>query len=130
MGIFQAIFGICETKPLDTKAWCIKEGEVLINLNQASTLKSDGAVYLEGQGLETPILVVIVSDDYHAFANRCRHALGRKLDLAPGKNKLRCCSLGHSEYDFNGKVIKGPAKESITKYSVSQREGNLVIKLS
>jgi cytochrome b6-f complex iron-sulfur subunit len=129
MGIFQAIFGICETRPLDKKAWHIKEDEVLINLNEASALKSDGAVYIEGQGLKTPILIVNVSGDYYAFSNRCRH-LGRKLDPVPGKNRLRCCSLMHSEYDFDGKATKGPAKDSITKYSVSQREGNLVVKLS
>lgn len=130
MGIFQAIFGICETKPLDTGVWCVKEDEVLIKLDEATALKSDGAVYLKGQELATPILVVHLAGDYCAFANRCRHALGRKLDLVPGENKLRCCSLGHSEYDFNGNVLKGPSKESITKYTVSQREGNLVISLS
>jgi len=130
MGIFQAIFGICETKPLDTRVWCVKEDEVLIKLDEADALKSDGAVYLKGQGLATPVLVVHLGNDYCAFTNRCRHGLGRKLDLVPGKNKLRCCSLGHSEYDFNGNVIKGPATESITKYAVCQREGDLVISLS
>ena len=130
MGIFQAIFGICETKPLDTSVWCVKEGEVLIKLDEATALKDDGAVYLKGQGLATPILIVHLANDYCAFSNRCRHALGRKLDLVPGENKLRCCSMGHSEYDLDGKVIKGPANESITKYTVSQRENNLVISLS
>jgi cytochrome b6-f complex iron-sulfur subunit len=130
MGIFQAILGICETKPLDNKFWCVKEGKVLITLDEATALKSDGAVYLKGQGLATPVLVVHLGGDYCAFKNRCQHSLGRKMDLVAGENKLRCCSIGHSEYDFDGNVIKGPADRPITKYAVSQRDGNLVISLS
>jgi cytochrome b6-f complex iron-sulfur subunit len=129
MSIFKALLGICETKPLDTKAWSVDDGKVIVKLDDAAGLKSDGAVYLEGQGLEKPILIVNVAGDYHAFANSCRH-LGRKLDLVAGKNRLRCCSLMHSEYDLDGKVVKGPATKPVNKYEVSQTEGNLVISLS
>jgi nitrite reductase/ring-hydroxylating ferredoxin subunit len=128
MSLFKALLGICETKPLDSKAWSVDGGKVTVNLDDAAGLKN-GAVYLEGQGLERPILIVNVSGDYHAFSNRCRH-LGRKLDLVAGKNRLRCCSLMHSEYDLDGRVIKGPATESVKKYEVSQTEGNLIISLS
>jgi cytochrome b6-f complex iron-sulfur subunit len=130
MGIFQAIFGICETQPLNNEVWCVKEKKALIDLEKASALKGDSAVYLEGKGLAKPILVIHTGDDYRAYTNRCKHALGRKIDLVPGENKLRCCSLGHSEYDLNGKVIKGPAKESINMYEVSKQDGLLVILLS
>ena len=128
MSLFKALLGICETKPLDSKAWSVDGGKVTVNLDDAAGLKN-GAVYLEGQGLERPILIVNVSGDYHAFSNRCRH-LGRKLDLVAGKNRLRCCSLMHSEYDLDGKVIKGPATEPVNKYEVSQTEGKLIISLS
>ena len=128
MSLFKALLGMCETKPLDSAAWSVNDSQVTVNLDAAAGLKSDGAVYLEGQGLAKPILIVNVAGDYLAFSNSCRH-LGRKLDLVPGKNRLRCCSLMHSEYDLDGQVVKGPAKEPVKKYEVSQREGNLVISL-
>ena len=129
MSLFKALLGICETKPLDSKAWSVDDGKVIVNLDDAAGLKNNSAVYLEGHGLERPILIVNVAGNYHAFSNRCRH-LGWKLDLVAGKNRLRCCSLMHSEYDLDGKVIKGPATEPVNKYEVSQTEGKLIISLS
>jgi predicted flap endonuclease-1-like 5' DNA nuclease len=130
MGIFQAIFGICETKPADPSAWSITDGEVLVKISELPALQSDGAVYLSGQSLPTPILVVNLAGEYYAFSNRCRHALSRKLDLVAADKKLRCCSIGHSEYDLEGNVIKGPANQPITKFTVNKKEGDLLISLT
>ena len=129
MGIFQAILGICETKPADLSTWSVTDGQVTVKLNEIPDLQSDGAVYLSGQGLSTPILVVNLGGQYYAYSNRCRHLLGRRLDLVVADKKLRCCSIGHSEYDLDGKVIKGPANQPITKFEVNQQEGSLVINL-
>lgn len=128
MGILKSILGICETKPLDKSAWCVKGKKVSVDLEKASVLKSDGAVYLKGQGLAKSILVIHTGDGYRAYSNRCPH-MGRKLDMVTDGNKLRCCSFGHSEYDLDGKLLSGPSKESITKYKVSEKDGLLVIDL-
>jgi predicted flap endonuclease-1-like 5' DNA nuclease len=130
MGIFQAIFGICETKPADPGTWSLDDGKVTVKVNEIPTLQSDGAVYLSGQGLSTPILLVNLGGQYYAYSNRCRHLLGRKIDLVVADKKLRCCSLGHSEYDLDGNVIKGPANQPITKFVVNKKEGDLSISLT
>jgi Rieske Fe-S protein len=64
-----------------------------------------------------------------AFANRCSHLLGRKVDPVPGESRLRCCSLGHSEYGYDGQVIKGPANEPLKKYAVEIQNGDIVVTL-
>ncbi|MDV2988881.1 MAG: Rieske (2Fe-2S) protein [Dehalogenimonas sp.] len=128
MGLIQAILGICETQPLNNEVWQVKEKKALIDLEKASALKGNSAVYLKGKGLAKPILVIHTGDEYRAYTNRCKH-MGRKIDLVPGENKLRCCSLGHSEYDLDGKILKGPAKESINKYKVRTKDGLLIIDL-
>jgi nitrite reductase/ring-hydroxylating ferredoxin subunit len=131
MSIFKAIFGICETKELDSASWRMDGGKVVVKLEDAPALNNkDGAVYLKGGALAKPILLVRTDDGVIlAFANRCLHMLGRKVDPVPGESKLRCCSLGHSEYGYDGQVIKGPAKEPLVKYAVEMKDGDIVVTL-
>jgi len=131
MSIFKAIFGICETKELDSTSWRMDDGRVVVKLEDAPELnKKGGAVYLNGGGLAKPILLVRAEDgSMLAFANRCLHLLGRKVDPVPGESRLRCCSLGHSEYGYDGQVIKGPAKEPLKKYAVEINNGDIVVTL-
>jgi nitrite reductase/ring-hydroxylating ferredoxin subunit len=129
-GFFKSILGKCETKPLDQQSWKHEGSTVRVNLGLASELsRPNGAVYLEGQGLDAPVLVVRTQDDrYLAFANKCPHG-GRKMDPVPGEAVLKCCSIGHSRFDYDGNLIKGPAKESITRYETELGDGDLLIKL-
>ncbi|MCD6385613.1 Rieske (2Fe-2S) protein, partial [Candidatus Sumerlaeota bacterium] len=86
-----------------------------------------GAVYLKGKGLRKPILIVRTEDArFLAFANRCTHA-GRKLDPVPGKPLLRCCSLSHSVFDYDGNNVKGPARKPLIRYETNLLEDELVI---
>jgi cytochrome b6-f complex iron-sulfur subunit len=131
MSIFKAIFGICETKELDSPSWRMDGGRVLVKLEDVPELnKKDGAVFLKGRGLTKPLLLVRAEDgSVLAFANRCSHLLGRKVDPVPGESRLRCCSLGHSEYGYDGKVLSGPANEPLLKYAVEIQNGDIVVTL-
>lgn len=131
MGFFKSVLGICQTKSLSPDLWNLEDGKVQIGLGEVSELSNEGdAVYLKGAGLQNPVLVVKAEDDqYLAFANRCTHLGHRKLDPVPGERTLRCCSLSHSTFDYDGNVIKGPAKDGLTKYAVEVSEGNLIITL-
>jgi nitrite reductase/ring-hydroxylating ferredoxin subunit len=131
MSIFKAIFGICETKELDSPSWRMDGGRVVVKLEDAPELnEKDGAVFFKGGELAKPILLVRVDDDsILAFANRCSHLLGRKVDPMPGKSRLRCCSLGHSEYGYDGKVLKGPANEPLKMYAAEINNGEIVVTL-
>jgi nitrite reductase/ring-hydroxylating ferredoxin subunit len=130
MGIFRAMIGKCDTKELDPGLWSIENSGVRVKLGEATELSvKGGAVYLQGKGLDTPVLIVRTEDDrYLAFANKCTHG-GRKIDHVPGESKLRCCSIGHSTYDYDGNVLKGMAKRPIAKYQTEQSGTDLIVKL-
>jgi cytochrome b6-f complex iron-sulfur subunit len=84
-------------------------------------------VYLKGEGLDKPILILRTSDDkYLACADTCTHA-GRKLDPVPGNPVLRCCSVGHSTFDYDGNVIKGPANQPLTRYETELSGDDLLV---
>ena len=131
MGIFKAIFGICETKKLDDGLWQLGGDTVKIKLDQVPELaKNGGAVYLKGGGLKDPVLVVRNNDgEFMALKNKCTHG-GRKVDPVPGENKLKCCSIGHSIFDNEGNVLSGAAKGPLTIYKVTKDGDSLAIKLT
>jgi nitrite reductase/ring-hydroxylating ferredoxin subunit len=132
MGIFKKIFGICETKPpKDPESWSHSGGRIEIDLNRVPELSSpDSAVRLEGRNLSERILVVHGSDGaFHAFRNKCMHG-GRRIDPLPGNSSVRCCSLSKATYDYSGKVISGPAKGPLEKYTTRSENRKLVILLS
>lgn len=130
IGFFKAIAGICETEPLDGSAWTKEGAEVKVDLDKTKGLSDPwGAVYLQGSQLAKPIL--IVRDDnqeLHCFSNKCTH-MGRKLDPIPGKRALRCCSVSHSTFDFDGKALQGPTKGNLETYPCSVDGNVLTIKV-
>ena len=130
MGFFKALLGICETPPLDAELWTLEGSELTIRLGDAAALAPvGGAVRLQGKGLGTPVLVVHADDDeYLAFENRCTHH-GRKLDPVEGEREVRCCSIGHARFDYEGNKLGGPAKGPLKKYSVEKRGEELIITL-
>jgi cytochrome b6-f complex iron-sulfur subunit len=127
IGFFKAILGICETPPLDAALWTVEGNQVTIRLAEAAALAPvGGAVRLEGKGLASPVLVVHTGDHYLAFENRCTHG-GRKLDPVAGKDELRCCSLNHSRFDYEGNKLSGPAEGALKKYAVEKRGEELIV---
>ena len=128
---FKAILGICETKPLSNDLWSLEENKVHVKLSQMpDPLPEGGAVYLKGEGLDKPILIVKTKEGQHlAFENRCTHGMHRKLDHIPGESKLRCCSMGHTTFDYEGNRLSGPAKDSLTRYVVEESGGDLIVTL-
>ena len=131
MSIFKAIFGICQTKKLDNGLWQLDGDTIRIKIDQVSELAhSSGAVYLKGDGLEDPVLVLKNNEgEFMALKNKCTHG-GRKIDPVPGENKLKCCSVNHSTFDNEGNVLSGPAKGPLTIYKVTKDGDSLVIKLA
>lgn len=131
LDLLKAFAGICKTRPLDQGFWKIRGSEVTIDLKDIPELqKTDGAVYLKGQTLSVPILVVKRQDnDYLCVENRCTH-MGRKLDPEPGGKTLRCCSVSHSMFDDRGNKLTGPAKGPVKVYPSREIDGKLVIDLT
>ena len=86
---FKALLGICETKPLSPDLWSVEGGKVVVKLSQkADAIPKGGAAYIQGKGLQQPLLIVHTSDDkYLSFTNRCTHAK-RRIDPIAGERKL------------------------------------------
>ncbi len=128
-GLFKSILGICETRPLDAGSWTAEGNQVTIRLSGAGPLApAGGAVRLEGKHLPSRVLVVHTdADEYLAFENRCTHTGRRRLDPVEGRAEVRCCSIGHSTFDHEGKRVSGPATEAINKYRVEKRGEELIV---
>ena len=131
MSFLKAILGICETKPLAETAWEAKDGQVSVDLEAATMLTTKGgAAYLKGKGLNKPVLVIRGDDNkLYAYENSCTHG-HRKIDPIAGESKLRCCSVNHSTFNYDGKPLSGPAKHDIKRFEAKEAGGRLVIKLS
>ncbi len=129
-GFFKAVLGICKTPPLDAGLWTIQGNQVTVRLREAAALASvGGAARLEGQGLVSPVLIVHAGDGYLAFENRCTHS-GRRLDPVAGRDELRCCSVNHARFDYEGNKVFGPAKGPLKRYAVEKRGEELVVILN
>lgn len=131
MGLFKSILGICETRPLDAGLWTVEGNQVTIRLSGAGALAPvGGAVRLEGQDLPSRVLVVHTdADEYLAFENRCTHTGRRRLDPVEGRAEVRCCSIGHSIFDYEGKRVSGPATDPINKHRAEKRGEELIVTL-
>jgi len=130
VNVFKAALGICETDPLDPALWSVDGNIVTVKAAQAPELaEKGGAVYLQGPGLDAPVLIVKTGDQqFRAFENRCTH-MRRKIDPVPGEDRLRCCSLSHSTFDLEGNVLSGLAKGPLTRYTTEVKDGDLLITL-
>jgi len=124
----KALAGICETRPLSPRHWELQGNRATVRIKDVPELqRPGGAVYLQGEGLEAPVLIVLGDDgNYQCFSNRCTH-MGRRLDPVKGKPLIRCCSVMHSTFDRGGSNLSGPAKKPILAYSSHVENDELVI---
>jgi nitrite reductase/ring-hydroxylating ferredoxin subunit len=130
MGFFAKILGICSTPtPADPQCWSFADGKIEIDLARAAELSSPaGAVRLEGRRLPQRVLVVRDKQgSFHAFPNRCTHAGHRRLDHLPQDGKVKCCSVGQSIFDYEGKRHSGSAGDPIKPFRVERSDGKLTI---
>ncbi len=131
MGFFKRLFGICETTPpTDADSWNFSGGKIEIQLDRAPELaRKGGAIRLEGKGIYDKVLLIHGHDgEFHAFKNRCTHA-GRRIDPFGDKEQIRCCSVSKSTFDYNGKLLSGPAKGPLAGFQVTRENGKLTVYL-
>ncbi len=65
---------------------------------------------------------------FRAYKNNCACS-GWRLDPVDGEEKVRCCTLASSTYDYDGKRLSGPAKKDLETYPVEQIARSLLIRL-
>ena len=107
-------------QPGDAACYAVTGDTVEIDLSRAPELKAPGgALRLEGGKLPDRILVVHgVDGRFRAFRNRCACAVFR-VDPVPGEEKIRCCTLMQSTYDYTGKRLSGSAREDLDVLNVA-----------
>ena len=133
MSIFKRIFGICATQvPANSACWSYGGGKLEVSLDKAPELsQKGGAIRLEGPSLPKRVLVVHGQDGaFHAFPNRCTHIGHRRIDPVPGEDKIRCCSVGKSTFEYSGKLLSGSAKESLEPLALESDGSKLIISVS
>ena len=133
MGILKRIFGICATQvPANSGCWSYAGGKLEVSLDKAPELsQKGGAIRLEGGPLPKRVLVVHGQDgEFHAFPNRCTHLGHRRIDPVAGEDKIQCCSVGKSTFDYSGKLLSGSATESLEPLTIESEGDKLVISVS
>ncbi len=131
-GLNDRIRGISQTPLLeDASAWQYDDGALTVSLSAVPDLAAiGGAVRVEDETLPARVLIVHGADDaFHAFKNECTHAQ-RRIDVKKGTDKLECCSISRSQFSYDGAVLTGPAKGSLTVFEVEQQGDQLVIRLA
>jgi nitrite reductase/ring-hydroxylating ferredoxin subunit len=132
MKLLKQILGICSTgTPEDADCWTNNGDHISVGLNRArEILRPGGAIRLEGKGLSQRILLFHGLDGcFYALKNTCSHIGGRRIDPTLEHNRLSCCSLSGSVYNYRGDVVSGPARKPLESYNVSVENGRLVIDL-
>lgn len=133
MGFVKRLFGLPVTGlPSDDSSWKVIDGKTIeVKLDDIPALaKAGGAVRLEGQGLEPRLLLLHGIDGvFRAFKNNCACS-GWRIDPVDDEEKVRCCTLAQSTFDYDGKRVSGPAEKDIETFPVERDEGTLVIRLS
>ena len=81
-------------------------------------------VVVEGPGKEYRVFVIKKSDtDLTALKLKCTHRGG---NVQMEQAKLHCPNHG-SEFDFEGKVLEGPAAAPLKKFPVTVENGNVFV---
>lgn len=126
----QRILGKPATEmPTVSDCWSYEAGKITVNLSKSPELQvPGGALRLEGGNLPIRVLIVYGADQkYRAYLNKCTHIGHRRLDPVPGTNTVQCCSINKSTFESDGDTISGPAKRSVTTFSVEKDQENLVV---
>jgi cytochrome b6-f complex iron-sulfur subunit len=124
--------GVSATPEIFPDALHVENGNLIIDLNQAGSLKEPGGsgkltIVDPESGEKIKIIVIQPGEgEYKAFADRCTHG-GRELNYVHDKKQLKCSSFGQSTFTLQGEVVKGPAKEPVDIYDLQVAGNNITI---
>lgn len=132
MGFLARLFGICQTAlPENNDAWIFSGKKIVVDLSKITEIAKPGsAVRLEGKGLSERILLLHgIDDQFYAYRNKCSHIGGRRIDPLDEPDRMQCCSVSKSTYNYAGHVVSGPAKEPLKTYPVEKKDNELIISI-
>jgi nitrite reductase/ring-hydroxylating ferredoxin subunit len=130
MEILKRILGICKTgAPADEGCWSFSNNRITVDLKRTGeNLIPGGAVRLEGKGLPGKVLLFHGLDGkFYALKNQCTHIGKRRIDPMIEHDRLKCCSVMGSVFNYKGDVLSGPARKPLTSYPVTIQSDQLLI---
>ncbi|MFC1558473.1 ubiquinol-cytochrome c reductase iron-sulfur subunit [candidate division KSB1 bacterium] len=128
----KMVSGVSGTASAPDGSFSKKKSNIILDLSKTPVLKVTGGVVklkLENNYDEIKIIVINSGiNSYKAFADKCTH-MGRELEYYPKEAKLTCVSFGHSQFDLDGNVLKGPASDRLKIYPVKLESNKIIIKV-
>jgi len=129
----SAFSGVSDMEELGKDQILHNNGEVTINLGDVPKLKEKGygmKFKVAGPEKDIKLLLVHANDDqFYALENKCTHG-GRELEYKPEDKILRCTSFGHSKFELDGDLVKGPAKDDLPIFPVTVDSDKIVITIA
>jgi len=119
-GACKMITGVGDTPAIPAGAYMVQDNKVQVALDKTPELaKVGGSVKIEDENLPTPIIIARTGDrEYAAVSMKCTHG-DRDLEYVHSDKKFRCVSFGHSEFNEDGELLKGPAEKPVEGYRTS-----------
>lgn len=117
---------------LSEKQYKLNENSIVIDLNHVNFLKSSGTaakIVFGAKKSKVKVLIVHAKSGYKVFQNKCSHG-GMPLRFLSDIEELRCTSFGHSKFDMEGKIVKGPARQVLKTFEFSVKANTLEIQIS
>jgi len=123
--------GVSDTPVAPEESIMFSDNQIILDLQLIPEFnKPGGSVKFEiAQDLNKPLKVLVINsmeNGFQAYENRCTHG-GREIEYEGEDNILQCVSFGHSKYDLNGQVIRGPAPSPLRKFNVNHTDDQLII---
>lgn len=125
----NTIAGVSSLPEVSQAAFYVKDNEITIDISKIPSFQNENAaskLTVHHQGKKQKLLIVKLKKEFQVFADNCTHG-GRELNFDPNGLRLQCSSFGHSTFDLNGQVTKGPAKEKLTEYSCELIDQKLIV---
>ena len=129
------IGGISRTPGIMSDAWEFDGNSLVVDLDKADSLRKPGgagklSIGDKVNGDETKVIIIHYKEnEYKAFADCCTHGC-RELNYLQDKQQLQCSSFGKSAFALSGKVLKGPAEDPLTTYSLQKTDDKITIKFT
>lgn len=123
--------GISKLPVLPDDSYTIEDGRIVISIKKYPDLTQSGTAVkftaVKSNGSEQKVVLLHNNEgEFLAFSDNCTHA-DRELNFLPEKQELQCSSFGHSRFDLDGNVLKGPAKNNLAGFSVISEKQKLII---
>lgn len=119
-GVISTFLASCSTLPILKTT--VDDGRIAFD--PAIFTSEVTALRLRTKKLEHDVLVVKKAEDsYRAIYMQCTH---NQFDLSANRKQIFCTSHG-AEFNLEGNVTKGPAKENLKTFPVISENGKLFV---